>query len=94
VALVEGLALDAPKTKTIQALVAAAGASGSTLFLLAGRNENVERSIRNLERARYIGPDQMNVRDLLRHDTIVIEVDALEQLTSRFGRRTREVADA
>jgi large subunit ribosomal protein L4 len=94
IALVEGLTLDVPRTKTIRTLLESVAPEGTTLVVLAGHNTEVERSIRNLEQARYCAPDQLNVRDLLRHDKLLIEVDAVGLLEERFQRRPREVADA
>ncbi len=94
VALVEGLSLDVPKTKTIRGLVETLSMGGGTLFVLSGRNENVERSIRNLPNARYLGLGQLNVRDLMRHQLLLIDTDALGSLVGHLGSPVREDARA
>jgi large subunit ribosomal protein L4 len=94
VALVENMRLDVPQTKAIRALIAAAAPGQKTLFVLAGPNQNVERSIRNLEGARYCGPDQLNIRDVLRHDKVLIDTEALDGLAARLDRGKKESADA
>jgi ribosomal protein L4 len=75
-------------------LLEAAAPGQKTLFVLAGPNQNVERSIRNLEGARYCGPDQINIRDVLRHDKVLIDTEALDGLASRLDRGKSESSDA
>ena len=57
----------------------------SALLLLADRNEVVERSVRNLDNARYLRASYLNVRDLLSHDKVVIPQDALDVIQSLLG---------
>jgi len=85
VALVEGLSLDVPQTRTIVDLVTRACDDESTLILLAGRNENVERSIRNLPHVRYLRANYLNVRDLLQFDRLMIQVDALAEIVTHLA---------
>ena len=90
IALVEGLSLETPKTKVIRGLVEAVSTGGGTLFVLSGRNANVERSIRNLPNAQYLGLGQLNVRDLMRHQLLLIDADALDSLVGHLGSPARE----
>lgn len=88
--LVDRLALDAPKTKAMrQVLDAVAGADTSALVLLAERNENVERSITNLDDAYYLRASYLNIRDLLGYDKVVMPLDALEVIKSLWGRESQ-----
>jgi large subunit ribosomal protein L4 len=83
---VDFLSLDAPKTKAMQEILAAvAGNGASALVLVAERNENVERSIHNLEGAHVIRASYLNVRDLLKFDKVVVPLDALDVIKSIWG---------
>lgn len=85
VALVEGLALETPRTKTVQDLIQQAFGGASTLVLLAESKPAVERSIRNLTHVRYLRAGYLNVRDVLGHDRLLIDVDAMDQITAHLG---------
>lgn len=84
---VDALALDAPKTKAMKEILAAVvGAESSALVLLAERNENVERSVTNLENAHYLRASYLNVRDLLQYDKVIVPMDALDVIKSIWGK--------
>lgn len=83
---VDAVALDAPKTKQIrQILEAVVGKDTSALLLLPGRNENVENSIRNLEKAQYLHANYLNIRDLLQYDKVIVPLAALDVIKSIWG---------
>ena len=85
--VVKDLTMDTPKTKgmveTINNLV---GEGTSALVLLADRNDNVERSVSNIESARYLRANYLNVRDLLKYDKVIMPLDALELIVSIWGK--------
>lgn len=85
IVLVDDLALDAPKTRDMKAFVRAVVADGSALILLPGRNENVEKSTRNLSDVKALHADYLNIRDLLGYEKIVIPLAALNVLTNFLG---------
>lgn len=88
---VDQMALDTPKTRLMrQTLDAIVGAETSALVLLAERNENVERSIKNLEDARFLRVNYLNMRDLLQYDKVIVPLDALEVIKSLWGRKEEE----
>jgi ribosomal protein L4 len=62
-----------------------AKAGRKTLVLLPASNENVERSIRNLDNAMYVRAQYLNVRDLLGNETILIPQGALEVIDNLLG---------
>jgi large subunit ribosomal protein L4 len=72
-------AVDLPeaKTKAFVERLGAWNAQGKVLLVLAGRDEAVERSCRNLRQVRVILADSLNVIDLLDADTIVFTQAAL-----------------
>lgn len=75
---VNELSLSEPKSKLMAAAVKALVGDHKTLLLLPGRDEIVERATRNLERVMYLHTAYMNVRDLLRHDRVIIPLASLD----------------
>ncbi len=76
--LVKDLSLSEPKAKLMSAIVKALVGDQSALVLLPERSENIERAARNLERVYYLHTPYMNVRDLLRHERVIIPLASLD----------------
>ncbi len=70
--------MDAPKTRDMLALLGALGLEGKTLFLTAGKNENLYLSARNLKQVEVLPFGEESVYDVLWAHTIVIERSALD----------------
>jgi large subunit ribosomal protein L4 len=87
--VVDRLALDAPKTKDMKAILGALAGDSKALVLLAEGNENVQRSVNNLPNARTLRASYLNIRDLLGHDKVIIPLDALEVIKSIWGRESK-----
>ena len=85
IVLVDDLTLDAPKTSDMKQFVQTLVANGSALVLLPGRNENVEKSTRNLADVKALQASYLNIRDLLGYDKIVIPLAALDVITNFLG---------
>ncbi len=85
IVVVDQLELEEPSTKTMASVLINVKAGHKTLVLLPDRNDNVERSIRNLDNAKYLRAQYLNVRDLLGHETIVLPQGALEVIDSLLG---------
>ena len=85
IVLVDDLALDAPRTREMQAFVQALVADESALVLLPGRNENVEKSAKNLTDVKALHASYLNIRDLLGYDKIVMPLAALDVITNYLG---------
>ena len=77
--VVEGFDLDEIKTRTMIDRLSAWDAGGKVLLVLAGRDQTVERSCRNLQEVRVILADSLNVIDLLEADTVVFTSEALDR---------------
>ena len=56
------------------------GWSEHTPFAMADRNENIERSARNIDRTTLTTVAQLNAWDLLRARTLVVTRDGFEEL--------------
>ncbi len=85
IVLVDELSLDAPKTRDMKAFVQAVVADESALVLLPGRNENVEKSTRNLSDVKALHANYLNIRDLLGYDKIVMSLATLDVITNFLG---------
>jgi large subunit ribosomal protein L4 len=86
IVLVDELTLDAPKTRDMKAFVqAVANGNGSALVLLPGRDDNVEKSTRNLSDVKALHASYMNIRDLLGYDKIIMPLAALDVISNFLG---------
>ncbi len=83
--VVESLELAEPKTTAMLERLTGWKAEGKVLVVLAGRDEAVERSSRNLRHVRLILADSLNVVDLLEADTVVFTRDALDRAQEVYG---------
>jgi large subunit ribosomal protein L4 len=86
VIVVDGLEMDAPRTKRMAATLGAVGADGNVLLLLPGRDEVVEKSARNLPNVKVLNANYLNIRDLLSHDKILVTMDSLQVIERILGR--------
>lgn len=87
---VNEIALDEVKTKAMAAALRALVGEASALLLLADRNENVERAVRNIANAYYLRASYVNVRDLLQYDRVIIPLAALDVIKGLLGKRVEE----
>jgi len=74
-----------PRTKEMLGVLKSLGVEGSALILLPQRNEEVLRSVRNLPRVRTLVAQYLNVRDLLKYDTILMPLASLEVIEGILG---------
>jgi len=78
VTIVEGLTLDRPKTKALLAILAGLGVTGArTLLLVAEPGEALARACQNVPWLTLGRPGHVSVVELLRHDRVVAERQAL-----------------
>ena len=85
---VDGLTLDAPKTKEMRQILDAVVGKDTrkTLVLMTiGGNEHVVNSIHNLSDVHVLRVNYLNLRDLLQYDRVVVPLDALEVIKSIWG---------
>jgi large subunit ribosomal protein L4 len=78
--VVDRLALDAPKTKEIVAMLQRLNVAESALILLPGHDFAVERSARNLPDVKTLWAGYLNVRDLLGYRTLVLTQEAVAEI--------------
>ena len=84
--MVDALRLDQPKTKRMQEILAALGINGSVLIVGRGEDRNLELSARNIPYTRVMTVAGLNVYDVLRHEILLIQRDALSVIEERLSR--------
>jgi len=85
IVVLDALALDEPKTKAISNMLVSLGVGSSALILLPESNENLERSIRNLGDVAYLRAQYLNIRDLMRFDTVLMPKSVLDVIEGMLG---------
>jgi large subunit ribosomal protein L4 len=78
--VVEEIALEAPKTKTMAELFGKISAGDRTLFVIPEHDLNLEKSVRNLATVKTILVSNLNVSDVMTADSVVFTRGALDQL--------------
>lgn len=77
VTVVDGLGALEPKTKTMKAAIATLGQARSVLIVTAGPDDAVRRGSGNLENVHHIQASNVNVRDVLKYERLVVTPEAL-----------------
>ena len=83
--VLDRLEMDAPKTKTLSAVLDALAVPSSALVLLPEKNENVEKSVRNLPDVKCLRAQYLNIRDLFGYETVVMPMGALQVIQGILG---------
>ena len=73
IVVVSALTLEEPKTRRLAKVLAQMGLTGKTLIVIGEGRTDLERAARNLREVKLIKPEELNVYDVLRHDSIVIQ---------------------
>ena len=87
VVLVDGWALDKPKTKEFLGSLKQLGLEGKTLIVDSLDNENLMLSTRNVQSAKVVNSFALNIYDLLYHDKLIISEAAVKELEQLLGRK-------
>ncbi len=93
VVVLDEIRMDAPKSKDIVQLINTIASGESTLLLLPGRNEVVERSTRNLADVKALHASYLNIRDLLGYNKIIMPLAALEVIDGFLNTGEEEVKE-
>ena len=83
--VLEGLALNAPKTKDFLKVLKDLSIEKKALFVTAELDENVALSARNIPGVTVVSATGINVLDLLGHEKIVITKAAVEKVEEVLG---------
>ena len=66
-------------------LLQAPTGSGKTIMLLADKNENIQKSARNIEGVKTTLVNTINVYDLLKYKNLVITLDTVKKLEEVYA---------
>jgi large subunit ribosomal protein L4 len=83
--VVDAFEMSEPKTKELLGILQKLGVESSTLILLPQRDDTVLRSVRNLPKVRTLVAQYLNVRDLLKYETILVPLASLEVIEGILG---------
>ncbi len=87
IVIVDKLSLEAPKTKVMKQAIEALTGGDNALVLFTHGNVNVQRSVNNLPKAQALLVNNLNMRDLFKYDKVIIPLDALDFITSVWGKK-------
>ena len=85
IVVLDDLEMESCKTRDMVALLQRLGLKGSVLIMLPGKNENVERSARNLPDVKILRASYLNIRDLMGYDYLLIPQGSLEVIEHILG---------
>ena len=78
--VLDELEFDAPKTKQVINLLENLKVDSKAMIVLAERNENVEKSARNIPNVKTTLVNTLNVYDILKYDKFIITKTAVEKV--------------
>jgi large subunit ribosomal protein L4 len=85
VRLVDQLAIDTPRTKTILEFLKAVNVSGKTLLVCDGDHTSVWKSARNITGVKVCRAVDVNTYDLLEPDTVIFTQSAFQSVLEAYG---------
>ena len=83
--VVDALAFDEIKTKQMVSALTNLKVEGKTLILLPEKNENVQKSARNIKNVKTLQVNTINVYDLLKYKNLVITLDTVKKLEEVYA---------
>ncbi len=78
--VIDELNFDAPKTKQVVSMLNNLKVDSKTLIVLAEKNENVEKSARNIEGVKTSLVNTLNVYDILNCDKFILTKEAVQKI--------------
>lgn len=89
ISAIEELTIAEPKTKAIAGLIKETGLTGQNILLVSdsanNQLENLKKASRNLVGAKVISTTELNVKDLLKADQVIVSVKAINEIETRFA---------
>lgn len=82
---VDTLPANASKTKEMAQILNRWAGDGKTLVLIGATNDTIQRSVNNLEKAKTLLANYLNIRDLLHHDKVIVPMEALDVIQQIWG---------
>lgn len=84
--VLDELMLEQPKTKEMVRILGNLKVDSKALVVLAVNDQNVIKSIRNIEGVKPVSVDSLNTYDLLNHNILVITRDAVTRVEEVLGK--------
>ncbi len=84
--VVNEFSLDTARTREAASALWTLVGDSSALVLLPGRDEVVERGLRNVRNVKTLHAQYLNIRDLFSHDKVILPLSALEVIRSFLGK--------
>jgi large subunit ribosomal protein L4 len=86
VIVVEGLALESPKTKDFQKILTGLGFNGKVLIVDSGGGKNLMLSSRNLPKVKLVPGTGVNIFDVVNSNTLLFSKDSILQVQEVLSR--------
>lgn len=83
--VVDAFNFDSIKTKQMVNALTNLKVEGKTLIVLADKNENVQKSARNIENVKTLQVNTINVYDLLKYKNLVLTLDTVKKLEEVYA---------
>ena len=83
--VLDSLALDAIKTKSMVGILNSLKVDSSALIVIDSKNENVVKSARNIPGVKTATVNTLNVFDILKYDKFIITKDAAEKVEEVYA---------
>lgn len=83
--VVDKIAFDEIKTKNMVTALNNLKVEGKTLIMLPEKNENVQKSARNIEGVKTTLVNTINVYDLLKYNKLVVTLDAVKKIEEVYA---------
>ena len=83
--VVDELGIAVPSAKAVVGLLSNLGVERSALIITGAADRSAHLSARNVDGARVLPADTLNVGDLLSHHTVVLTTDAVRRIEALWG---------
>lgn len=83
--LLDSISMEMPKTKEMVSILENLKSNKKTLIVMASKNENVEKSARNLPGVKTTYANILNAYDILNHDNLIMTKEAAERVEEVYA---------
>jgi large subunit ribosomal protein L4 len=83
--LIDGLSMEAPKTKEMVSILKNLKADKKSLIVIATKDENIEKSARNLPGVKATYVSTLNIYDILNHDNLIMTKEAAQRVEEVYA---------
>lgn len=84
--IVDKLVFKEPKTKLAVKTLGGLGLTGKTLIVSNNKDDNIDKSFRNIPKVKQILAKAINVYDLINADHVLMTKEALDSIQERLGK--------